>query len=69
MHAPSRLAAGMRRKERGEHAGRRGVSLKTSHRFSQLVYPRMTPMLKREHPVPVVLIAPLASPNCGGPLR
>lgn len=48
---------------------RRGVSLKTSHRSSQLVYPRMTPMLKREHPVPVILIAPLASPNCGGPLR
>lgn len=32
------------------------------------LHPRMTPMLKREHPVPEILIVPLASPNCGGPL-
>lgn len=35
---------------------------------TQLVYPRVTPMLKREHPVPEILIALLASPNCGAPL-
>lgn len=44
-------------------------TFKTSCRFSQLVYPRMTPTLKWEHPVPVILIAPLASPNRGAPLR
>lgn len=42
---------------------------KTSCRFSQRVYPSLTPTLKREHPVLVILIAPLASPNRGAPLR
>lgn len=42
---------------------------KTSCRFSQRVYPSLTPPLKREHPVLVILIAPLASPNRGAPLR